>query len=134
MTCDGEVSSFTPFHNVGCYHGFIYFTATVPLPPFPPLTISQTLKMCQLYSGTSYDNVWPVRKIHLRCTPHKIIYHKEAKTYALIVSSKAVRVLQPPPALPNPADVEQDREDRLQEERERIERERERYGKKNCGI
>lgn len=84
--------------------------------------------MCQLSSSTSYDGVWPVRKIHLRCTPHKIMYHKEAKIYALVVSTKAVRVLPPPPQFPTPQETEHEREDRVQEERERIERERERYG------
>ena len=53
--------------------------------------------MCQLAGHISYDSYWPIRKIHLRCTPHKVIYHDQSNIYALIVSNKVPRTEAPPP-------------------------------------
>ncbi len=41
------------------------------------------------YDGSAGS--WIVRKIPLRITPHKVVYHQETKTYALAVSTKIPR-------------------------------------------
>ncbi|GMH19709.1 hypothetical protein Nepgr_021550 [Nepenthes gracilis] len=72
--CDGSIVAFTVLHNVNCNHGFIYVTS------------QGFLKICQLPSGLSYDNHWPVQKIPLKCTPHQVTYFAEKNLYPLIVS------------------------------------------------
>ncbi|KAH9678229.1 cleavage and polyadenylation specificity factor subunit 1 [Citrus sinensis] len=79
--CDGSIVAFTVLHNVNCNHGFIYVTS------------QGILKICQLPSGSTYDNYWPVQKvIPLKATPHQITYFAEKNLYPLIVS---VPVLKP---------------------------------------
>ncbi|XP_024046271.1 cleavage and polyadenylation specificity factor subunit 1 isoform X3 [Citrus clementina] len=73
--CDGSIVAFTVLHNVNCNHGFIYVTS------------QGILKICQLPSGSTYDNYWPVQKvIPLKATPHQITYFAEKNLYPLIVS------------------------------------------------
>jgi len=86
MSIDGPVTCFTPFHNVNCPKGFLYFN------------LQGELRICVLPTHLSYDAAWPVRKVPLRCTPHFIAYHTESKTYSLATSSsepctKIVRVV-----------------------------------------
>ncbi|KAM7272599.1 hypothetical protein ACFE04_027262 [Oxalis oulophora] len=72
--CDGSIIAFTVLHNVNCNHGLIY------------LTSQGILKICQLPSGSSYDNYWPVQKVPLKGTPHQVTYFSERNLYPLIVS------------------------------------------------
>ena len=86
MSIDGAVTCFTPFHNVNCPKGFLYFNH------------HGELRICVLPTHLSYDAAWPVRKVPLRCTPHFIAYHTESKTYGLATSlaepcTKLVRVI-----------------------------------------
>lgn len=86
MSIDGPVTCFTPFHNVNCPKGFLYFNQL------------GELRICVLPTHLSYDAAWPVRKVPLRCTPHFIAYHTESKTYGLATSTsepctKIVRVI-----------------------------------------
>jgi len=86
MSVDGPVTCFTPFHNVNCPKGFLYFNQ------------QGELRICVLPTHLSYDAAWPVRKVPLRCTPHFIAYHTESKTYGLATSvsepcTKLVRVV-----------------------------------------
>jgi len=86
MSIDGPVTCFTPFHNVNCPKGFLYFNQ------------QGELRICVLPTHLSYDAAWPVRKVPLRCTPHFIAYHTESKTYGLATSTsepcnKIVRVV-----------------------------------------
>jgi len=74
MSVDGPVTCFTPFHNVNCPKGFLYFNQ------------HGELRICVLPTHLSYDAAWPVRKVPLRCTPHFIGYHTESKTYAVATS------------------------------------------------
>jgi hypothetical protein len=54
MSIDGSVSTFSPFHNVNCPHGFLYFNRNAEL------------RICVLPAHLSYDAPWPVRKVPLR--------------------------------------------------------------------
>ena len=86
MSIDGPVTCFTPFHNVNCPKGFLYFNQ------------QGELRICVLPTHLSYDAAWPVRKVPLRCTPHFIAYHMESKTYGVATSvaepcTKLVRVI-----------------------------------------
>jgi len=86
MSIDGPVTCFTPFHNINCPKGFLYFNQ------------QGELRICVLPTHLSYDAAWPVRKVPLRCTPHFIAYHTESRTYGLTTSmgepcTKVVRVV-----------------------------------------
>ena len=74
MSIDGSVTTFSPFHNVNCPQGFLYFNR------------KSELRICVLPAHLSYDAPWPVRKVPLRCTPHYITFHIESKTFAVITS------------------------------------------------
>lgn len=70
------IIGFAPFHNVNCENGFITCNR------------SGMLQICQLPSRVRFDNDWPVQKIPLRCTPHKIVYHEASKCFGVITSQK----------------------------------------------
>ncbi|CAL8295435.1 unnamed protein product [Merluccius merluccius] len=76
MTIDGSVESFSPFHNINCPKGFLYFNK------------QGELRISVLPTYLSYDAPWPVRKIPLRCTVHYVSYHVESKVYAVCTSVK----------------------------------------------
>ncbi|KAI7798729.1 cleavage and polyadenylation specificity factor subunit 1 [Triplophysa rosa] len=76
MTIDGAIESFSPFHNINCPKGFLYFNK------------QGELRISVLPTYLSYDAPWPVRKIPLRCTVHYVTYHVESKVYAVCSSVK----------------------------------------------
>ncbi|KAM6958697.1 cleavage and polyadenylation specificity factor subunit 1 [Aplochiton taeniatus] len=76
MTIDGSIESFSPFHNINCPKGFLYFNK------------QGELRISVLPTYLSYDAPWPVRKIPLRCTAHYVSYHVESKVYAVCTSLK----------------------------------------------
>ncbi|KAI2652583.1 Cleavage and polyadenylation specificity factor subunit 1 [Labeo rohita] len=76
MTIDGAIESFSPFHNINCPKGFLYFNK------------QGELRISVLPTYLSYDAPWPVRKIPLRCTVHYVSYHVESKVYAVCSSVK----------------------------------------------
>lgn len=76
MTIDGPIESFSPFHNINCPKGFLYFNK------------QGELRISVLPTYLSYDAPWPVRKIPLRCTIHYVNYHVESKVYAVCTSIK----------------------------------------------
>ncbi|XP_062342830.1 cleavage and polyadenylation specificity factor subunit 1 [Osmerus eperlanus] len=76
MTIDGPIESFSPFHNINCPKGFLYFNK------------QGELRISVLPTYLSYDAPWPVRKIPLRCTAHYVSYHVESKVYAVCTSVK----------------------------------------------
>uniref|UniRef100_A0AAY4D2M8 Cleavage and polyadenylation specificity factor subunit 1 n=1 Tax=Denticeps clupeoides TaxID=299321 RepID=A0AAY4D2M8_9TELE len=76
MIIDGPIESFSPFHNVNCPKGFLYFNK------------QGELRISVLPTYLSYDAPWPVRKIPLRCTVHYVSYHVESKVYAVCTSVK----------------------------------------------
>ncbi|KAI3358341.1 hypothetical protein L3Q82_014785, partial [Scortum barcoo] len=71
MSIDGPIESFSPFHNINCPKGFLYFNK------------QGELRISVLPTYLSYDAPWPVRKIPLRCTVHYVSYHVESKVYAV---------------------------------------------------
>uniref|UniRef100_A0A8D3BFY4 Cleavage and polyadenylation specificity factor subunit 1 n=1 Tax=Scophthalmus maximus TaxID=52904 RepID=A0A8D3BFY4_SCOMX len=76
MIIDGSIESFSPFHNINCPKGFLYFNK------------QGELRISVLPTYLSYDAPWPVRKIPLRCTIHYVSYHVESKVYAVCTSVK----------------------------------------------
>ncbi|XP_058877299.1 cleavage and polyadenylation specificity factor subunit 1 [Acipenser ruthenus] len=74
MTIDGSIDCFSPFHNINCPKGFLYFNK------------QGELRISVLPTYLSYDAPWPVRKIPLRCTAHYVSYHVESKVYAVCTS------------------------------------------------
>ncbi|XP_049318035.1 cleavage and polyadenylation specificity factor subunit 1 [Bactrocera dorsalis] len=73
---NGVVRSFAPFNNVNCPFGFLYFDHTAEL------------KISVLPTYLTYDSIWPVRKVPLRCTPRQIVYHRENRVYCLITQTE----------------------------------------------
>ncbi|XP_005092153.1 cleavage and polyadenylation specificity factor subunit 1 [Aplysia californica] len=76
MGIDGWITCFTPFHNVNCPKGFLYFNR------------KSDMCICVLPTHVTYDAPWPIRKVPLRCTPHLITYHSDSKLYAVVTSVK----------------------------------------------
>ncbi|KAI0566023.1 Cleavage and polyadenylation specificity factor [Gracilaria domingensis] len=71
-----SVAAFTEFHNVMCPRGFlcIYNDGETRIGELPPLNL------------VNYDAPTPMRKIALRCTPHKVAYHSGSATYGVLAS------------------------------------------------
>ncbi|KAK9839426.1 hypothetical protein WJX81_001424 [Elliptochloris bilobata] len=74
MDVEGAVLGFTPFHNINCPRGFISATA------------SGALRICQLPARVRLDTHWPLQKVPLRATPHRVAFYAEARLYALLTS------------------------------------------------
>lgn len=71
-----KIRSFAPFNNVNCPNGFLYFDTTYDL------------KISVLPTYLTYDAIWPVRKVPLRCTPRQIVYHRENRVYCLVTQTE----------------------------------------------
>eukprot|EP00178_Gracilaria_changii_P004235 TRINITY_DN1662_c0_g1_i1.p1 TRINITY_DN1662_c0_g1~~TRINITY_DN1662_c0_g1_i1.p1 ORF type:complete len:1909 (+),score=259.12 TRINITY_DN1662_c0_g1_i1:10735-16461(+) len=71
-----SVTAFTEFHNVMCPRGFLctYNDGETRIGELPPLSLM------------NYDAPTPMRKIALRCTPHKVSYHSGSATYGILAS------------------------------------------------
>lgn len=67
---------FTEFHNAKCPRGFVSVdsTGSVRIAELPPPSVM------------NYDAPTPMRKIALRCTPHKVAYHVRSATYGVLAS------------------------------------------------
>jgi hypothetical protein len=85
MDVDGRVRSLTPLNTVNCRQGFVTLNAEAHL------------KICRLPQEVQYGGPWPFRKIPLKATGHRIVYHATTGTYA-VVTSKLVEVEAPTPA------------------------------------
>ena len=46
----------------------------------------ETVKICQLPMRTRLDTPWPLQKIAVRATPHRLAYYAEGRLYALLAS------------------------------------------------
>jgi hypothetical protein len=78
---DGEVLSFTEFHNINIPNGFVYMNG------------DGLLRLCQLLWQFNYDNDWGICKVPLRRTPHKITYHHHSETYTMAASTPTPFIL-----------------------------------------
>ncbi|PXF45854.1 Cleavage and polyadenylation specificity factor subunit 1 [Gracilariopsis chorda] len=76
LECSQSVMAFTEFHNVMCPRGFvcIFSEGETRIGELPPLNV------------VNYDAPTPMRKIALRCTPHKVAYHSGSATYGILAS------------------------------------------------
>lgn len=70
------VLGFTEFHNVKCPRGFISVgkDGMIRIGELPPPSVM------------NFDAPTPMRKIALRCTPHKVAYHAGSATYGVLAS------------------------------------------------
>ncbi|RUP46454.1 hypothetical protein BC936DRAFT_146934 [Jimgerdemannia flammicorona] len=76
MKVKDDVVAFTQFHNVNCRHGFLIADS------------KSTLRMARLPTDNiTYDLDWPVRKIPMGCSVHKVRYHPTMQVYAVLVST-----------------------------------------------
>eukprot|EP01113_Clastostelium_recurvatum_P046313 TRINITY_DN8102_c0_g1_i1.p1 TRINITY_DN8102_c0_g1~~TRINITY_DN8102_c0_g1_i1.p1 ORF type:complete len:1020 (+),score=267.51 TRINITY_DN8102_c0_g1_i1:157-3060(+) len=97
----GVASCFTEFHNVACPHGFIY------------LSNKGVVSISLLPSHINTQLSWPLRKVPLKATPHKVLYHADSKSYIVVASTmKRVEVPEeedePPPPEENPFEQDED--------------------------
>eukprot|EP00177_Eucheuma_denticulatum_P006591 GFKZ01011998.1.p1 GENE.GFKZ01011998.1~~GFKZ01011998.1.p1 ORF type:complete len:1886 (+),score=288.95 GFKZ01011998.1:248-5905(+) len=71
-----EIVGFTEFHNVKCPRGFV------------SVGIDGMVRIGELAppSVMNYDAPTPIRKVALRCTPHKVAYHAGSATYGVLAS------------------------------------------------
>ncbi|KAI8928665.1 CPSF A subunit region-domain-containing protein [Entophlyctis helioformis] len=75
MSVDGPVQCFAPLHNINVPHGFVFINA------------KGSLRICQLPAQFNFDHDWPVCKVPLGRTVHKIAYHHASQTYAMATST-----------------------------------------------
>jgi cleavage and polyadenylation specificity factor subunit 1 len=76
MSVDGPVRWFSPFNNVNCPGGFIYFT------------FKSQLRISQLPPHMNYDADWPLRRSLYRMSVHKLAAHDESQTYSVVISKR----------------------------------------------
>ncbi|CAG8621050.1 17852_t:CDS:10, partial [Gigaspora margarita] len=74
MNADGEIRSFTPFHNIHCKHGFLYTNT------------QDVCRLSELPTDFQYDMEWTVKKVQLNRSVYGIEYHPEMQVYALLTS------------------------------------------------
>eukprot|EP01132_Coremiostelium_polycephalum_P003714 gene3714-4627_t len=74
MDFEGPISIFTTFHNIEISNGFIYFSKT------------GVLRICQMPGSMNFEHRWPIRKVPMKMTCHKVAYHPESKCYLVVVS------------------------------------------------
>ncbi|CAG8596773.1 4454_t:CDS:10 [Cetraspora pellucida] len=74
MNAEGEIRSFTQFHNVHCRHGFLYTNT------------QDVCRLSELPTDFQYDMEWTVKKIQLNRSVYGIEYHPEMQVYALLTS------------------------------------------------
>ncbi|KAI9598078.1 CPSF A subunit region-domain-containing protein [Syncephalis fuscata] len=82
------VDSFTPFHNIHCSHGFLYYS-------------QQTLHISQLPDGWNYDLPWPLRKVPLHRTVSRIAAHPPTEMVAVATSTPVPFHMKDEPVDPN---------------------------------
>lgn len=75
MSIDGHIRTFSPFSNINCQKGFLYFND------------NDELRIGVLPTHITYDSSWPVRKVPTRCTVHFIRYHLLNKCYVVVTST-----------------------------------------------
>jgi putative hemolysin len=56
---------------------------------FITATARGALRICQLPARVRLDAPWPLRKVPLRATPHRLAFYAEARLYALLTSRQA---------------------------------------------
>lgn len=117
MDVEGRVSGMTPFHNVNCplvrtlpdkLPGNTRKQSPTQMAAYYALTDwlchpqgfvtacmgdngEETVKICQLPMRTRLDTPWPLQKIALRGTPHRLAYYAEARLYVLLVSRQVLQ-------------------------------------------
>jgi cleavage and polyadenylation specificity factor subunit 1 len=80
MIFDGPIETFSPFHNINCDHGFIYFTR------------NGSLKIANLDRRMNYHNQWPLYKAPINVTDQpfpcrtaeKMEYHQKSQKYCVV--------------------------------------------------
>ena len=87
MDVDRRVRSLAPLNTINCRQGFVTLNA------------EEQLKVCKLPQDVQYGGPWPCRKIPLKATGHRIVYHPNTGTY-VVVTSKLVAVEAPSPPAP----------------------------------
>lgn len=74
MFADGAIYCFTPYNDLKCPQGFIYYNE------------NDELRISKLDPKFNYDTEWPMRKINIKKTVHFINYHVERKVYCVVTS------------------------------------------------
>lgn len=75
---DTAMKSFAAFNNVNCSSGLIYFDR------------SNAVHIAVLPQHLGYDEIWPMRKVPLRCTPAFMAYHREMRVYCMVTDTEEV--------------------------------------------
>lgn len=75
---DTVMKSFASFNNVNCSNGLIY------------LDRGNALHIAVLPQHLGYDEIWPMRKVPLRCTPAFMAYHREMRVYCMVTDNEEV--------------------------------------------
>lgn len=87
------VTSFTPFHNVNCPHGFVLTQTTVsvalPTPENAERSSSSSILVAGLPARLRLDSQWPQQKLALKATPIRACYYPEARLIVVATARTA---------------------------------------------
>jgi len=83
------VSGFAPVNSINCSHGFVYLTTPWIDEQQRKSPLRSLVSICALPPSdvVTYETPWPIRKVKLSATPHKIAYHVYTDVYGVLVSS-----------------------------------------------
>lgn len=76
MRTDGNIRSFSGLHIPPTEQAFV------------TLNSRSELKICKLHPDVQLGGPWPSRKIGLKATAHKVVYHDATGTYAVVTSTQ----------------------------------------------
>ncbi|DBA84714.1 TPA: hypothetical protein ACH3X1_005967 [Trebouxia sp. C0004] len=77
MEVEGAVAGFSPFHNPSCPQGFVTTGMTDK---------ACSLNICQMPAGVQLETPWPLQRVLVHATPHRVSFIPEAGLYVVLVS------------------------------------------------
>ncbi|KAL0047613.1 hypothetical protein WJX82_007762 [Trebouxia sp. C0006] len=77
MEVEGAVAGFSPFHNPSCPQGFV----TTGMHDK-----ACSLNICQMPAEVQLGTPWPLQRVAMQATPHRVTFYPEAGLYVVLLS------------------------------------------------
>lgn len=94
VLCEKECVRVHPMRSDGNIRSFSGLNIPPTEQAFVTLNGRSELKICKLHPDVQHGGPWPSRKIGLKATAHKVVYHEATETYA-VVTSKQMQAEKP---------------------------------------
>ena len=94
VLCEKECVRVHPMRSDGNIRSFSGLNIPPTEQAFVTLNGRSELKICKLHPDVQHGGPWPSRKIGLKATAHKVVYHEATGTYA-VVTSKQMQAEKP---------------------------------------